>query len=70
MNHITYCNCGDWVESNSALVEHGDGRLELLQWEDTHRIARRDQETVNAPIPLLSNNGGGDHQNGAGPGIL
>lgn len=29
-----YCNCGDWVESCTALVEHHDGRLELLRWTD------------------------------------
>jgi len=27
-----YCNDGDWVESRTALVEHHDGRLELLHW--------------------------------------
>jgi UDP-2,3-diacylglucosamine pyrophosphatase LpxH len=27
---IGYYNCGDWVESCSAIVEHHDGRLELL----------------------------------------
>ncbi|MDO9505039.1 MAG: UDP-2,3-diacylglucosamine diphosphatase [Hydrogenophaga sp.] len=27
-----YCNDGDWVESLSALVEHMDGRLELVHW--------------------------------------
>lgn len=27
-----YCNDGDWVESLSALVEHMDGRLELVNW--------------------------------------
>jgi hypothetical protein len=27
-----YCNDGDWVESRTALVEHMDGRLELLHW--------------------------------------
>ena len=27
-----YCNDGDWVESLSALVEHQDGRLELIHW--------------------------------------
>ena len=27
-----YCNDGDWVESRTALVEHFDGRLELLHW--------------------------------------
>lgn len=29
---ILYCNDGDWVESCSALVEHRDGRLELIFW--------------------------------------
>ena len=27
---ITYYNCGDFVESCTALVEHADGRIELL----------------------------------------
>jgi UDP-2,3-diacylglucosamine pyrophosphatase LpxH len=29
---ILYCNDGDWVESCSALVEHLDGRLEIIHW--------------------------------------
>lgn len=29
---ILYANDGDWVESCTALVEHEDGRLELLRW--------------------------------------
>jgi len=29
---ITYANDGDWVESCSALVEHYDGRLEIIHW--------------------------------------
>ena len=29
---ILYCNDGDWVESCTALVEHRDGRLEILEW--------------------------------------
>jgi UDP-2,3-diacylglucosamine pyrophosphatase LpxH len=28
-----YCNSGDWVESCTALVEHFDGRLEIVQWK-------------------------------------
>lgn len=27
---VVYYNCGDWVENCTALVEHGDGRMELL----------------------------------------
>ena len=30
---MVYCNDGDWVESRSALVEHHDGRLELVFWQ-------------------------------------
>jgi UDP-2,3-diacylglucosamine pyrophosphatase LpxH len=30
--NILYCNDGDWVESCTALVEHADGRLEILEW--------------------------------------
>ena len=30
-----YCNSGDWVESCTALVEHFDGRLEILRWTET-----------------------------------
>ncbi|WP_417822172.1 UDP-2,3-diacylglucosamine diphosphatase [Terasakiella sp.] len=29
---VLYCNDGDWVESCSALVEHADGRLEIIYW--------------------------------------
>ena len=29
---IEYINDGDWVESCTALVEHFDGRLELISW--------------------------------------
>ncbi len=29
---VLYCNDGDWVESCSALVEHLDGRLEIVHW--------------------------------------
>ncbi len=31
---IAYYNDGDWVESCTALVEHADGRMEILHWAD------------------------------------
>lgn len=31
---IQYFNCGDWVESNTALVERMDGRIEVLHWHE------------------------------------
>lgn len=29
---ITYMNCGDWVESCTALVEHHDGKFEIVRY--------------------------------------
>ena len=29
---VLYCNDGDWVESCTALVEHFDGKLEIIEW--------------------------------------
>jgi UDP-2,3-diacylglucosamine pyrophosphatase LpxH len=29
---ITYINCGDWVESCTAIAEHPDGRFEIITW--------------------------------------
>lgn len=37
---ILYCNDGDWVESCTALVEHLDGRLEIVTWGDLTAKAR------------------------------
>jgi UDP-2,3-diacylglucosamine pyrophosphatase LpxH len=34
---ITYYNDGDWVESCTALVEHFDGRMEILDWAEKVR---------------------------------
>jgi len=36
---VTYINDGDWVESCTALVEHHDGRLELLDWAALHNLS-------------------------------
>ncbi|WP_345994036.1 UDP-2,3-diacylglucosamine diphosphatase [Sulfurimonas sp. HSL-1716] len=29
---VEYLNCGDWVESCTAVVEHYDGRFEIIHW--------------------------------------
>jgi UDP-2,3-diacylglucosamine pyrophosphatase LpxH len=31
---IMYLNTGDWVESLTAIVEHDDGKLELIKWNE------------------------------------
>jgi len=39
---ILYCNCGDWVESLTALVEAHDGTLSILHWQDMVAAATLD----------------------------
>ncbi|HYX46884.1 MAG TPA: UDP-2,3-diacylglucosamine diphosphatase [Sphingomicrobium sp.] len=34
---VTYYNDGDWVESCTALVEHSDGRMEIVDWAERKR---------------------------------
>ena len=38
---ILYLNDGDWVESCTTLVEHTNGRLELLDWAERERLAHQ-----------------------------
>lgn len=38
---VRYLNCGDWVESCTALVEHHDGTLELLKLADSPQVLKR-----------------------------
>ncbi len=35
---FTYMNCGDWVESCTALVEHEDGCFEIITWTEIHAV--------------------------------
>ncbi len=46
-----YCNDGDWVESLTALVEHWDGRLELLAWPSAHQHQPRNAMAAAAVLP-------------------
>jgi hypothetical protein len=39
-------NCGYWVESCTALVEHEDGRFEIITWSDLAPRA--------APVPEVA----------------
>jgi len=47
---IRYMNCGDWVESCTALVETYDGRFQLLDWAEETRRAN-EPETGPEPVP-------------------
>lgn len=35
VGELLYVNCGDWVDSCTAIVEHLDGRLELIEWRNS-----------------------------------
>ncbi|MEN3748999.1 UDP-2,3-diacylglucosamine diphosphatase [Sphingomonas sp. HF-S3] len=41
---IEYYNDGDWVEGCTALVEHFDGRMEILHWADEVAARERPRE--------------------------
>jgi UDP-2,3-diacylglucosamine pyrophosphatase LpxH len=46
---VLYCNDGDWVESCTALVEHFDGRLEIVAW-----TAKREFDQLYPELPLFA----------------
>jgi UDP-2,3-diacylglucosamine pyrophosphatase LpxH len=39
VNGVQYLNDGDWVESCTALVEHADGTLELIDWVARNKLS-------------------------------
>lgn len=46
-----YYNCGDWVESCTALVEHFDGSMELLRFDCTAEPATKESREANSAGP-------------------
>jgi UDP-2,3-diacylglucosamine pyrophosphatase LpxH len=48
VNGVMYMNDGDWVESCTALVEHADGRFELIDWAAMQRAPSRLREAIPA----------------------
>ncbi|HEX5125123.1 MAG TPA: UDP-2,3-diacylglucosamine diphosphatase [Rhodocyclaceae bacterium] len=45
---ITYINCGDWVDSCTAIVEHFDGRMELIEWRELAKTFASSDHDVDA----------------------
>ena len=43
---LTYMNCGDWVDSCTAIVEHFDGRMQLVRW------IKSDMNTQAIAVPI------------------
>jgi hypothetical protein len=50
---IHYLNSGDWVESLTAIIEHLDGRMELVRYEDfiTGLEAKEQSPETRVPRP-------------------
>jgi UDP-2,3-diacylglucosamine pyrophosphatase LpxH len=49
---ILYCNDGDWVESLTALVEHFDGRLEIIDRGDQAALPGMLPAPKSVPVAL------------------
>jgi UDP-2,3-diacylglucosamine pyrophosphatase LpxH len=49
---VLYCNDGDWVESLTALVEHHDGRLEIVDHSALAAPSLPAATSAPAPAPL------------------
>ena len=49
-----YINCGDWVDSCTAVVEHFDGRFEIIRWArhgQPHDLAPEEEAVGVAAMP-------------------
>lgn len=51
---LLYVNCGDWVDSCTAIVEHFDGRLELVVWGAGRPLALPAVASNDAPQAIPS----------------
>jgi UDP-2,3-diacylglucosamine pyrophosphatase LpxH len=50
MDGVRYINCGDWVESCTAIIETFDGRYELVHGHGSNSVAAK-SETVRVLLP-------------------
>lgn len=50
---VTYYNDGDWVESCTALAEHSDGRIEIVDWAEKRRLEALARPAATRRLELL-----------------
>jgi UDP-2,3-diacylglucosamine pyrophosphatase LpxH len=48
---IVYANCGDWIESCTAIAEEADGRLLVISWKTPHPAVRSHDFLAKAETP-------------------
>jgi len=51
---ILYCNDGDWVESLTALIEHPDGRLEIIDRSSSPASTSGTSKTARLSSPAVA----------------
>ncbi len=51
---ITYVNCGDWVESCTAVLENDDGSLEICHWRPSEERALVEASMLAQEMPALA----------------
>jgi UDP-2,3-diacylglucosamine pyrophosphatase LpxH len=47
---LRYINCGDWVESCTAVIENFDGKFEIVRWTELEPGAR-EQDVPAVALP-------------------
>jgi UDP-2,3-diacylglucosamine pyrophosphatase LpxH len=47
---LHYLNSGDWVESLTAIVEHHDGRFEIIRWAQQEQLILARPQKAGEPI--------------------
>ncbi len=52
VDSMSYINCGDWVDSCTAIVEHLDGRMELVHWSGASKAEDIDIDTDLEPLAV------------------
>lgn len=52
VDEVLYINCGDWVDSCTGIVEHLDGRLELISWGNATVTTPGEADEVPSSTPL------------------
>lgn len=51
---IEYINTGDWVDSGTAVVEHFDGRIEIIRWTDHLRALQSSASKAPVTSSIIS----------------
>ena len=52
LGEIHYLNSGDWVESMTAIIEHFDGRFEVISYDEFCRRTHREPKEALQTEPV------------------